>query len=95
MYEGGGLFPLLEHFCVGKDLVQLAHKGDNIAVIQRPVIYGNGDGQDPAHCTGVVALGVCHHSGALLNGIDGKGRGLGRNDLQQGAVALVLSVNGA
>ena len=55
MYEGGGLFPLLEHFCIGKDLVQLAHKGDDIAVIQRTMIHGNGDGQDLAHRNGVVA----------------------------------------
>ena len=39
VYEGGGLFPLLEHFCIGKDLVQLAHKGDDIAVIQRTMIH--------------------------------------------------------
>ena len=65
MYEGGGLFPLFEHFCIGKDLVQLAHKGDDIVVIQRTMIHGDGDGQDLAHRNGVVALGVCDYARTL------------------------------
>ena len=44
---------------------------------------------------GVVALGVCHYARTLLDGVNGKGRGLGRNDLQEGTTALVLSVNRA
>ena len=59
------------------------------------MIHGNGDGQDLAHRNGVVALGICDYARTLLDGVNGKGRGLGRNDLQEGTTALVLSVNRA